>query len=163
MNTAAKRSILTVNHPPKAFTLTGKAYACYQAGTKMGGHAAYQVASENLRRVKVHQGQQLIALRDQLLNHKTHPIPDDHPLKEAIEGLPILAEGMEAIAVQFDIEASKMQGEGSQMMGQVAAQDTAEDARWRPPLRAWALLTAAMTVATTISTLVAIAFRDGWW
>ncbi len=142
---------------PKAFTLSGKAYQCYQAGTQMGGNAAYLVASQNLREVKAHQGKQLVAMRDQLLGG----LPDDHPLKEAIEFLPCLAGPMEQIALQFDAEAGKMQGEGSRIMGQVAAGDTSEDARWRPPLRAWALLTAAMAVATTVSTLAVLALSGG--
>ncbi len=148
-----------MNKPPKAFTLSGRAYSCYQAGTKMGGNAAYLNASKNLREVKIHQGAQLTAMRAQLLGNPSFPIPDDHPLRDAIEALPTLAESMERIALQFDAEAGKMQATGSQIMGQVAGQDTAEEVRWRPPLRAWALLAAAMTVSTTVSTLVVLALR----
>ena len=155
---AARRQTRTAGHP-KAFTLSGKAFSCYQAGVKMGGNAAYIMAATNLRKVQVHQEAQLTALRDQLLKHPTFPIPDDHPLKVTIEALPTLAGGMGSIAQQFDTEASKMQGEGSQIMGQVAALDTADEARWRPPLRAWALLAAALTVSTTVSTLVVLAIR----
>ena len=144
---------------PKTFTLTGKSFACYQAGTKMGANGAYLVAAENLRKVKHQQALQLIELRKQLLEDPTYPIPDDHPMKASIEALPTLAEGIEGIAVQFDAEASKLQAEGSQLMGQVAAQDTADEARWRPPLRAWLLLTAAMSVATTLATLVVLALQ----
>ncbi len=148
---------------PKTFTLTGKAFACYQAGTKMGGNSAYLVAAENLRQVKHQQALQLVELRKQLLEDPTYPIPDDHPLKPAIEALPTLADGLEGIAAQFDVEASKLQADGSQLMGQVAAQDTADEARWRPPLRAWALLAAAMAVSTTVATLVVLAVYGGWW
>lgn len=147
---------------PKTFTLTGKAFACYQAGTKMGGNSAYSIAAENLRKVKHQQAHQLAELRKQLLEDRTYPIPNDHPLKPAIEALPTLADGLEGIAVQFDAEASKLQADGSQLMGQVAAQDTADEARWRPPLRAWVLLAAAMAVATTVSTLVVLAVHGGW-
>ena len=147
---------------PKTFTLTGKSFACYQAGMKMGANSAYSVASDNLRKVKHQQALQLVELSKQLLEDPTYPIPDDHPLKVAIEALPTLAEGLEGIAMQFDVEAGKQQVEGSQIMGQVAAQDTADEARWRPPLRAWLLLAAAMTVSTTGATLAVLAVHGGW-
>lgn len=144
-------------NPPKSFTLRGKEYACYQAGTKFGGNSAYQTAAETLRQVKNHQGAQLVALRDQLLDG----LPDNHPLRENITALPTLAEYLEGTAAQFSRKAGELQTEGSQFMGNVAAHNTADKARWRPPLRAWLMLVGAMTVITTLSTLLVFAFLQG--
>ena len=80
---------------------------------------------------------------------------EDHPLHKAVTSLPDLAAGIEVVAIQFSKEASKCQVEANQMMASVAAQDSADDNRWRPPLRAWGMLAGAMAIATTIATLVA--------
>ncbi len=152
-----------IHKPPKTFTLSGKTFDCYRAGEQMGKGHACNTAAENLRELKKHQWRQLSDLRDALLNNSTYPIPDDHPLRGTIDSLPTLAVGLEKIAVQFDKEGAARQAQGQQIMGAVAAQDTAQEARWRPPLRAWALLTLALAVATTLSTLAAIyASRASW-
>ena len=155
---AAEQPTSTVQQP-KTFTLTGKAYACYQAGAAMGANAAYSVAAENLRKVKHHHATQLAALRDKLLRDRAFPIPDDHPLRNTIEALPTLAVSIEDIAVQFATMAGQQQMEGSKIMSRVAALDTADEVRWRPPLRAWLLLAACMTVSTVLATLVVFALR----
>lgn len=152
---------------PRTFTLSGRALTCYGAGRDIGASGAYQASGENLRRLKTHQAAQLGALKRQLLEHPTYPIPDDHPLREAIEQLPILADGLENVAQQFESEASKLQTRGSQAMGSLAAQDEAQEARWRPPWRAWGMLTLAITVATMVSSMASTwfaiyAIRAGW-
>lgn len=142
---------------PRAFELSGRAYASYQAGDKMGQRAAYGVCSENLRRVREAQIVQLKALADSI------DLPDDHPSKAAVDSLPVLADGLTQIAAQFDKRADACRLEGNRVLGQLAASETAEDARWRPPLRAWGLLVLAMCVSTTVATLAAVyATRVSW-
>lgn len=64
---------------------------------------------------------------------------------------------------KFNALAVEQQQEGSQILARVAAQDTAAEARWRPPLRAWAMLAAGLTVATTVATIAArYAILQGW-
>lgn len=148
---------------PRTFTLSGKSLACYQAGRALGTAAAYQNTGENLRRLRDHQQAQLVELRRQLLEHPTFPIPDDHPLKPAIERLPSLADGLVQVAEQFESEGHKQQTEGSQIMGRVAIDDEVRELRWSPPLKAWAMLALVVVAATVVATLAAsYASRAGW-
>lgn len=129
----------------------------------MGAHHAYADSAVNLREFKSHLERQLLALQTGLLDDPTYPIPDDHPLMAAVVALPTLAAGVESVAAQLDAQSMRSQAAGSKLMGQVAAMDEARESRWRPPLRAWGMLAAAMTIATTVATLFAsYAIRAGW-
>ena len=147
---------------PKTFTLAGRELQCYRAGQSMGRHESFMAAAKDTRLLKGHLVQQLTELRDRLLKHRSFPIPDEHPLKPDVEALPQLGD-LEAVAVQYDQLASQNQVAGSRTIGAVAAMETAKAVRWKPPWRAWVLLTLAMTVATTVSTLATTyAIRLGW-
>ncbi len=148
----------------KVFTLEGKAYACYRAGQNHGAREAYTHSSANLREYQTHLTREFTSLQQALLEHENAMSKE---LRAAVHALPTLPNGLELIAKQFDSESSRRQTECNQQMAEVAAQDTAsesaESARWRPPLRAWGYLALMTTTASTIATLVAsYATRVGW-
>ena len=144
----------THNKAPKTFTLGGRELLCYRAGEHLGACNALGAASQDTRKIKNHIVVELKKLQAALQADPTYPVECD---------LPVLAEGLEAIARNLDTVAGQHRDSASRIMGQVAAQDTAREVRWRPPLRAWGMLTLAMTVATAVSTLGATyASHIGW-
>lgn len=154
---AAERPTQIPSHP-KMFQLLGRELLCYQAGEQMGGARGCTATAQWTRQYGDHLNQQLAAVKQQLLEHPTWPLPHDHPARAAVEALPSLAAPLLQASSDQGAQAQAAQSQASQIMGRVAQMETAKEERWRPPLRAWALLAAMMTLATTVSTIAAIAF-----
>ena len=145
---------------PKTFTLAGRELACYRAGEHMGSAQSLSASARDTRRLKDHFRLELTKLQTALRASVTGD--GDIPV-DAIEAMPVLAEGLESIAANLDATASQHQQQGSRLMGQVAAENVTQEARWNPPWRAWGMLALAMSVATMVSTAAALyAIRAGW-
>ena len=144
-------------------TLNERETIIYRAGEHMGASRGLGAASQDIHKLRAHLYAELELFKTKLMTHASAPMPDGHPLWDAVQKLPDLAESIVPIASNLDKNANLQQRAGSEMMGKLAAQETSAAARWRPPLRAWALLALAMCFATTVSTLAVTLFiRAGW-
>ena len=143
---------------PKMFQLAGKELLCYQAGEQMGVYKGCNATAQWTRQYGEHLRSQLTTLQAALLQHPTWPIPDDHPARAGVEALASLADPFIQAVADQGAQAQAAQSQASQIMGRVAQMETAKEERWKPPLRAWAMLAAMMVLSTTVATIAAIAF-----
>lgn len=150
---------------PKTFTLSGRELACFRSGERMGASRMSGALARDITTARDHIAGELERLRGHLRTPASGdaPIPDGAPAAAAVDALPTLMGALDTIIAGANAESGAQQSAANQMMGKLAARGEAQDARWRPPLRAWGMLALAMIPAVTVATVAALwVARAGW-